>query len=59
MFFFRHFPHTAAKDRGSDFFLQVYMFFSPIGRTRLLRLERQSIFWVVYVVFSPFTAHGC
>ena len=52
-------PHTAAKDRASDFFFAgVYVFF-PIGRTRLLRLERQSIFWVVYVLFSPFTAHGC
>ena len=58
-----HLLHALVEARGPiifmDFFYAGVYVFSPIGRTQLLRLECQSIFWVVYVLFSLFTAHGC
>ena len=56
MFFFHHFPHTAAKARASDF-LRGYMFFFTICRTRLQRLDRQINFLGIGYFFTNFL-HG-
>ena len=78
MFFFRHFPHTAAKVRASRLERRktcIIKCFSSVPKHSIsssmcikksclphtAAQDRASVYFLgrVYVLFSPFPAHGC